>query len=107
MAYQPLVVSAPASDLRAKLESLRELSEKATAGEWIAIPSKIRWHGHKPIFADGLWHIHPEPDPERLPICEVDRGDDHDDSTRQHAQIEAEFIVACVNAIRAILEGKD
>lgn len=51
-----------ASDLRAKLEALRELSEKATAGEW-----------------DGLF-------------------------TRRANDVE--FAVACVNAVRAILDGK-
>jgi hypothetical protein len=72
-----------------------------TRGPWVAVPSGSRWRGEKPIFANGLWHILPEYDLERLPICEVDHADDHDEATREHAEEDARLISASPELLQA------
>ena len=67
---------------------------KHTPGPWIALPSKIRWHGDRPIFDDGLWDILPSSDTEQIPICTVDAGNDHDPLTRARTEFDAMLIAA-------------
>jgi len=66
-----------------------------TPGPWIAIPSNIRFLPHeRPIFDDGLWRILPEYNLERLPICVVDRANDHNPPSRAKAEYDAHLIAA-------------
>lgn len=75
---------------------------KHTPGPWVALPSWTRFHGTKPIFDNGLWHILPADNVERLPIASVDHGDDHDAPTREQAEHDARRIVAAVNAVEGV-----
>lgn len=70
---------------------------------WLAIPGKFRWNTREvPLFNDGLWHIHREGAPERLPVCTVDRGDDHDPPTRAKAESLARLIAAAPELYEAL-----
>jgi hypothetical protein len=74
---------------------------------WIALASRYRYDASDPIFDDGIWHVFPEgqtPDviPGRLPICTIDRGDDHDAPTRAKAESEARLIAAAPELLAAL-----
>lgn len=59
---------------------------KPTVESLIAVPGRFRWETRaRPLFDDGLWWIMRDGGPERLPVCTVDRGDDHDATTRAKA----------------------
>lgn len=94
-----------------ELNELERLEKAATPGPWIAVPYRRRFYGEEPRFDNGICHVLPESDPERLPILTVDRGDDHHAETREHADIEAAFIAALRNAapdlIRAAREADE
>jgi hypothetical protein len=75
-----------------------------TPTPWVAIPSTLRMHKfEKPVFDNGIVHILPESNQCRLPICSIDRGDDHDAPTRERAIVDAEFIVRAVNCHEELL----
>lgn len=77
--------------LREKLEGLRELSEKATAGPWEAQFSE--YGGYDCMTA--AWYVDPS-------VALLDcQEKNHADNPRANAN--AAFIVACVNAIRELL----
>jgi len=70
---------------------------------WFAVPAKFRWNTREnPIFDDGLWDIHEVDHPNRLPICTVDRGDDHDEATRQQAEQRAKLIAAAPTMVEEL-----
>ena len=92
------------SNIKKIIAELREAESKATPGPWVAIPLNLRWHGYDPKFKDGLWHILPEDDVERLPIATVDSADDIDEQTRKDAENEARLIVLARNHLKALLE---
>jgi len=77
--------------------------QKHTQEPWIYFPARHEWHtGEKAIFDDGVWYIHPADDVERLPICIIDKGNDHHEPTRKQAEVDARRIVACINACEGI-----
>lgn len=89
---------------------MREL--KATPGPWVAVACNVRHSGgaRRPIFDDGRWMILPESDMERLPLAEVDSGDDHHEPTRKQAEHDAHLIAAAPDlyeALEMVLEMLD
>ncbi len=67
------------------------------AERWTAVKVAARrccWRAPQPIFADGIWEIIRESQPELLPVCIIDRGDDHDEATREKAAEVAHMIAA-------------
>jgi hypothetical protein len=75
---------------------------KPTQGPWVAIPSTTRWYRYSPLFSNGLWHILPANDTERIPICSVDHADDHDPPTRTQAEYDARLIAAAPDLYQVI-----
>lgn len=69
---------------------------KATKGPWVALPIKTRLTGmaNQPLFDDGRWVIFPKYDTERLPLAEVDHGDDQYEPARKQAEHDAHLIAA-------------
>lgn len=92
------------------LKAARELCDKALngpdgpRGALLAIHTNFRWHGPKPLFENCVWHILPERDPERMPICTLDRGDDNHEPTRKHAEAEAQFFAAAYTLLPQALD---
>lgn len=76
------------------LDSALELAGELEPGPWVAIQFNKRLSGRDPIFPDGLWHILPENNVERLPIAIVDKADDHWEPVRVAAKPLAEWIAA-------------
>lgn len=80
---------------------------KWTPGPWVAVPIQTRMcgrHDEQALFPDGLWAILPVADMERLPICTVDRGDDHDPPTRAKAERIAHLIEAAPELYEALYD---
>ena len=67
-----------------------------TKGPWVAIPLGLRFiaGANRPTFDDGTWHVFPEENTARLPICSIDYGDDHHAPTRASAKDHALLIAA-------------
>jgi hypothetical protein len=80
---------------------------KHTPGPWVAVQMNHRWHGSKPLFPDGLWHIVPTDDYERVPIATVDRADDHDEQTRAEAGYDARLIAAAPEMFALLVKFAD
>lgn len=70
---------------------------------WVAVPSRERQsHRIRTIFDDGLWHVYREGHtPTEMPICSVDRGDDHDPPSRAKAESYARLIAAAPELLDA------
>ena len=62
-------------------------------------------HFEKPVFPDGLWHIIQSENPELLPICSIDRADDHCPETRARAKHDARLIAAAFNAATQLADA--
>lgn len=67
---------------------------KFTPGPWEALPSHIRLTGEtsRTKFSDGRWVINPVDDYERVPLAEVDQGDDLYPPARKQAEYNAKLI---------------
>jgi len=81
---------------------------------WIAVKGNRSCFDIGPIFPDGIWAVRRSDYPEKLPICTVDRGDDHYAPCRDNAQAVAEFIArACsshydlLNALKRVMAMLD
>ncbi len=79
---------------------------KATPGPYFACPTRVRLNGHTGLakHLDGRWIINPVDDYERLPMAEVDCGDDECANTRKQAEYDAYFLAASWDLYEALEE---
>ena len=85
------------------------MSTPWTPGPYIAIPSKIRRgrvRDERPLFEDGLWDILPASRMEQLPLCTVDRGDDHYPPCRVAAEHLAKLFAAAPDLYETCEQAK-
>lgn len=78
-------------------------------GPYVAVRSPYRRgrvRDEKPLFENGLWDVLPASNMEQLPLCTVDRGDDHHPPARERAEHLAKLFAAAPDLYEACEQAK-
>lgn len=88
----------------------KDMSElKATPGPWVALKCNSRYQtgAMPPLFEDGRWAVYKYDEANRIPIAEVDMGDDYHEPTRHSTRHDAHLIAAAPDMYQELLEIRD